>query len=205
MTLDYARPALRLVRPDVAPGTRRWQRSERRRLVRADRAARQLASLHGIRALLERAITVAGSGWVQGCWFSVMDEQGRPSSVHAKDVPAVTDKTVAGACLVGAIVAAGGGPAAVRTQSVQRALDLTWHALYQGERQPVRWCPAPPIRMEHVRDLTRWNDHPQRSAQEVVTLLHDAMRLADAQTELLRAEQAAASSVLDHGRDGHPG
>jgi hypothetical protein len=24
----------------------------------------------------------------------------------------------------------------------------------------VRWCPAPSIRMAHVRDLTRWNDRP---------------------------------------------
>jgi hypothetical protein len=195
---------VRLVRPGVGRVTRRQQRSERRRLARLDRAARELASLHSIRALLERAITVVESGWVQGCWFSVTDEQGRPSTVPARDIPAVTDKTLSGACLVGAIVAAGGGPTAVRTQPVQRALDLTWHALHQSERQPVRWCPAPEIRMAHVRDLTRWNDHPQRSAHEVLNLLRTTLRLADAQTEMVRVEQAATSSALGRG-SGYPG
>ena len=200
MGVDYARPVLRLVRPDAGRGTRRRQWSERRRLAHQDRSVRQLASLHSIRTLLEEAISVASSGWVQDCWFSVIDEQGRPSGVHARDIPAVTDQPIAGACLVGAIVTAGGGPAAVRTQSVQRALDLTWHTLYQDERQSVRWCPGPAIRMAHVRDLTRWNDHPQRSAQDVVTLLHSALRLADAQTAMVRAEQAATSSALDRDR-----
>lgn len=195
MRVDYVRPAVRLVRPDVGRGMRRRQRSERRRLARQDRFVSQLASLHGIRTLLAQAITVASSGWVQNCWFSVVDEQGKAIGVHARDIPALTDKPVAGACLVGAIVAAGGGPAAVRTQSVQRALDLTWHSLYHDERQPVRWCPGPEIRMAHVRDLTRWNDHPRRSAQEVVTLLHRALRLADAQTEMVRAEQTATLSA----------
>ena len=193
------------VRPEVRRGLRRRQWYERRLLARQDSAARQLAALHGIRALLEEAITVAGSGWVQNCWFTVTDGQGNQRRVHARDIFVVNDRTVSGACLVGAIVAAGGGPATVRTQVVQRALDLTWHALYHGERQPVRWCPAPAIRAAHVRDLTRWNDHAHRSAQDVEALLRSTLRLADAQTEMLRAEQVAASSALRRDSDGHLG
>ena len=84
------------------------------------------------------------------------------------------------------IVHAAGGPSTVHTQLVQRTLDLTWHALYEDAHEPVRWCPAPPVRAAHVRDLTRWNDHPRRTADEVVGLLHTAQHHADAQTELLQ-------------------
>ena len=85
------------------------------------------------------------------------------------------------ACLVGAIVQAGGGAAAVRSQPVQRALDLTWHALHGDPREPVRWCPAPPVRAGHVRDLVRWNDHPSRTRHEVGALLGRASATAGAE------------------------
>jgi hypothetical protein len=69
---------------------------------------------------------------------------------------------------------------------VQRTLDLTWHALYEGEGRPVRWCPAPAIRAAHVRDLTRWNDDVERNSGQVTALLHSAVRIANRQTDLLR-------------------
>jgi hypothetical protein len=100
---------------------------------------------------------------------------------------AMAGARVSGACLVGAIVHAGGGPAAVHNQLVQRTLDLTWHTLYQNPHEPVRWCPAPATRMAHVRDLTRWNDRPERSSAQVTHLLHRAIGTAEAQTALLRA------------------
>jgi hypothetical protein len=96
------------------------------------------------------------------------------------------DRPVSDACLVGSVIHAAGGPSTVHSQLVQRTLDLTWHALYEDAHEPVRWCPAPPIRVAHVRDLTRWNDHPRRTSEQVVALLHQAQRTARAQSDLLR-------------------
>jgi hypothetical protein len=78
---------------------------------------------------------------------------------------------------------------------VQRTLDLTWHALNEGPRQPVRWCPAPPIRAAHLRDLTRWNDHHQRTSQHVSALLDAAVCIADSQIQLRHNQQNEAAAV----------
>lgn len=167
--------------------SRRSRRIERRRLGVQDRLMSQLAELHRIRALLAEAATVVSSGWVQHGWFTVTSQQGHQRVITAHTMDAITADPISGACLVGAIVHAGGGPAAVHTQLVQRTLDLSWHTLYEDPRTPVRWCPAPPVRMAHVRDLTRWNDSPGRTAAQVVGLLEGAVGTADAQTALLRA------------------
>jgi hypothetical protein len=160
---------------------------ERRRLARQDRLAAHLAELHHIQSLVAAARTVIGSGWVQDGWFAYRDEQGQQRAVTVQNVQRMAGRPVTGACLVGAIVHAGGGLAAVQTQPVQRALDLTWHMLYGDEREPVHWCPAPSIRTAHVRDLTRWNDDPDRSPREVTALLHTVERAAAAEIERLRA------------------
>lgn len=91
---------------------------------------------------------------------------------------------------MGAVVRAGGGLGAVRTQPVQRALDLLWHALRGEPDRPVRWCPAPPVRAQHVRELTRWNDAPGRTAAEVTALLAAADRIAGAEAERTRVARA---------------
>lgn len=162
-------------------------RAERRRLARQDRVSARLAELHCIRSLLDKAVTVVDAGWVQHSWFTVSDAQGKTRMVTAHNITVVSDQPVAGACLVGAVVHAAGGPSMVRTQLVQRSLDLTWHTLYGDERQPVRWCPPPAIRMANVRDLTAWNDHPGRTASEVQTLLRSAAQTTRTQAELASA------------------
>jgi hypothetical protein len=43
------------------------------------------------------------------------------------------------------------------------------------------------VRAAHVRDLTRWNDHPARSADEVAGLLEDTARSAAVQAAKVRA------------------
>jgi hypothetical protein len=162
------------------------RRGERRRLARDDQVAARLAELQLIRGVLEDAVTVVSAGWVQHGWFAVTDDQGRRRTVTAHNLDVATGIPVSAACLVGSIVHAGGGPHQARSQLVQRTLDLTWHALYQGSQQPVRWCPAPAIRAAHVRDLTRWNDDVDRTAGQVTALLQTAIRTADVQTDLLR-------------------
>lgn len=162
------------------------RRFERRLLARQDAVSARLSELHGIRALVERAAVVVESGWVQHAWFSVVDRRGGTVDLTAYDIGRATHEPVSGVCLVGGIVHAAGGPAAVHTQLVQRTLDLTWHTLHEDAATPVRWCPAPPVRAAHVRDLTRWNDHPRRTAADVLGLLSRAVLNAETQSALCR-------------------
>lgn len=177
-------PSDRLSRPG-----RHERRAERRRLQRQDELSGHLAELQAISALLERAVEVVGVGWVQGAWFTVATAGGR-RTVTAYDLRLAEKRPVTGACLVGAVVQAGGGPAAVRSQLVQRTLDLAWHTLREDPERPVRWCPGPQVRMRRVLDLTHWNDAPGRTQSEVVDLLLAARRTAGVQRDLCRAEQA---------------
>lgn len=186
MSVDLTSQVLRSAHPS-GHVMRRADRRERQRLAQQDRLSAQLAELHLIRLLLDEAISVVSHGWVQHSWFAVIDQRGQRMKVTAQNIHVVTGRPVSGACLVGAIVHAGGGPSAAHTQLVQRTLDLTWHALYEDESQPVQWCPASAVRMAHVRDLTRWNDRLERTAPQVTALLHSAVRTANAQTGLVRA------------------
>lgn len=190
MSTVMIRPDQRLVRPG-----RRERRAERLRLRRLDALSAQLAQLHAIRVLLEQAGEIIRGGWIQGAWFAV-DVGGRTRTVSAPELRLTRDHPVTGACLVGAIVQAGGGPESVRSQPVQRALDLVWHSLREDDGQPVRWCPGPPARMMHVLDLTHWNDAPGRTRSDVVGLLQSSAAVADVQRERCRSEQAALSEPL---------
>jgi hypothetical protein len=172
----------------VGPG-RREQRAERRRLRKLDELSSRLAELHAIHGLLEGAAKVVEAGWVQGAWFTV-DTPGGGKAVTAYDLRLAMDRPVTGACLVGAVVQAAGGPATVRSQLVQRTLDLTWHALREDPGRPVRWCPGPRVRMMQVLELTFWNDAPRRTQGEVVDLLLSAQHVTDVQRDLCRAERS---------------
>jgi hypothetical protein len=167
----------------------RWRerRRERLRLARQDRLTAQLAELHHIQTLIADARTLVASGWVQDGWFAYRDERGQQCTVRGMNLHGMADRPVTGACLVGAIAHAGGGLAALRTAPVQRALDVTWQTLYRDQHKPGHWCPVPTVRTNHVRDLTRWNDHSGRLPDEVTGLLHTAEQAAAAQIERLRA------------------
>lgn len=185
----------------IRPGAEREQlgssrarrRLERRRLARRDTVMARLAELHRIRALLEQTSVVVSTGWVQNAWFSVVDGRGGVVDLTAYDVDRADEDSVSGACLVGGVVHAAGGPRTVHSQLVQRTLDVTWHALREDELAPVRWCPAPPVRAAHVRDLTRWNDHPRRTAEDVRMLLGRAMHIAD--LHIAAARQLACTTA----------
>lgn len=175
------------------PG-RRERRVQRRRLKHLDALSRQLAELHAIRALLGQAVDVVSAGWVQGAWFTVATVGGS-RAVTVYDLPLVVNQPVTGACLVGAVVQAAGGPDAVRSQLVQRTLDLAWHALREDPDRPVRWCPGPRVRMMGVLELTHWNDAPERTQCEVVELLRAARRTVDVQQSMCRAKQAELAAT----------
>ena len=170
------------------PPSRRERRAQRRRSRRQDVLSARLAELHAIDGLLDRAGDVVRMGWVQGGWFSVqIGDGGR--TLTAYDVGMAAGRPVTGACLVGAVVEAAGGPATVRTQLVQRTLDLLGHALVERPDEPVRWCPGPRVRMMTVLQLTHWNDAPERTRGEVLGLLERGRRTAEAQRALCHAER----------------
>jgi hypothetical protein len=180
-------------RLELCSHRRTRRRSERARLARQDRVSARVAELHSIRDLLSSAVVVVSTGWVQHGWFTVDDGQGRPRRIDAHHLDELNSHPVSGGCLVGAVVHAAGGPTTVRSQLVQRTLDLLWHALHEDARQPVRWCPAPSVRMAHLRDLTRWNDAPRRTADEVSALLVSATRSAETEIERLRGSALATA------------
>jgi len=169
---------------------REQHRAERRRLKRMDALSARLAELHAMHALLEKAAVLVSTGWVQGAWYTV-SEGGRTRAVTAYDLGLVEDNPVTGACLVGAVVQSAGGPRTVRSQLVQRSLDLLWHTMREDPARPVRWCPGPRVRTMHVLELTYWNDTPGRSASQVTELLRSAAGNAERQAALLHDERAA--------------
>jgi hypothetical protein len=79
--------------------------------------------------------------------------------------------------VVGSIIRASGSGSVAAEQPVQRALDAVWHALRQPEGTEVRWCPPPVTRLQHLRDLTRWNDYEATSTADVSSLLLTAERV----------------------------
>jgi hypothetical protein len=136
---------------------------------------------------VDEAASLVETGWVRDAWFAYTDEGGRTRVAGTLTAHHAEGRPLVAACLVGAVVRAGGGLGAVRTQPVQRALDLLWHALRRGPDEPVRWCPAPAVRAAHVRDLTAWNDYRGRTQAETAALLRAAGRQADREIARLRA------------------
>ena len=169
--------------PDVVPVGWRARRRSRRKLAEQDRLGARLAELVQIRDLAAAAREVVAAGWVRNAWY-VRPDARRVDLAQARRMGKVP---VDQACLVGAILHAGGGVASADTQLVQRTFDLTWHTLHRSATEPVRWCPAPPVRAQHLRDLVRWNDRAGRTGPEVEALLRSV-------------EQAAAAELDTHRR-----
>jgi hypothetical protein len=171
-----------------SPGRRERARL-RRRLADQDRLSARLAELARIRDLVAVAREVVAAGWAQDSWFVRRDDHGRQYAVDLREARRTPGGPVDRACLVGAILQAGGGVANADAQVVQRTFDLTWHTLHRGDHVPVQWCPAPPVRAQQVRDLVRWNDEPGRRRGEVEALLRSVERAAG--TELAREHAPA--------------
>jgi hypothetical protein len=147
------------------------KRNLTRQLRDRDDASARLAELHNLADILNQAADLISAGWLQHGWFAYQDDNGRTRTVTAYNVSEMAGRPVVGACLVGAIVEAGGGLSNVRTQPVQRAIDLTWYTLFKTAPRANHWTPAPEVRTQHVRDLTRWNDQPRRTAPQAEALL----------------------------------
>jgi hypothetical protein len=201
---DVATDAAPPARPVVGRVHRVLELLARRRTEsRLRRLESDRAELTDLQRVLSAARAVVERGWIQHAWFAYLDEHGRTRTASSAAATDVTGRPLVGACLVGAVVDAGGGPHAVHSQPVQRSLDLVWHALAASEGSPVLWCPAPDVRMARVRDLTRWNDSGGRTAEQVAGLLltaervalHEADRVAVRAAELRRGAVERGSAV----------
>jgi hypothetical protein len=135
-----------------------------------DQLNRQLAVLEGARAQLE-------VGWVQAGWWSVTSADGNQRLVtgYAAAGGGSPDH-VDGSCLVGALARAGS------PSDVGRAVDAVYDALWASRDQPgalrdggLPPVPAPEVRLARVRTLTRWNDRPGRTQEEVLTVVDRAI------------------------------
>jgi hypothetical protein len=151
-----------------------------------DRRLSRLAELHTLRDLVAAAAGIVAAGWVRRGWFVYLDERGDRQVAPAPTTRRAQGRPVVAACLVGAVVQAGGGPGAARSQPVQRALELVWHTLDGDPRSPVRWCPAPAVRAAHVAALARWNDAPARTRADVLALLQRTEQRATEEIAHLR-------------------
>jgi hypothetical protein len=175
---------------DVGVSSLGWRAKRRlaRQLRLRDETSARLAELHRVAEILDQAADMIGGGWLQHSWFAYLDDTGQTQIVTAHNAHQMTGRPVVGACLVGAVVQAGGGMPNVRTQAVQRALDLTWNVLFEVPSQPNHWTPAPEVRRRQVRDLTRWNDHPNRTAPQAESLLRRSATAATSQASRIWAD-----------------
>jgi hypothetical protein len=170
---------------EVQPSWRTRRRQSRQLRLR-DQISARLAELDQIACILSDAAELVRAGWLQDSWFAYRDDAGRIRSVNAYNAKQLAGHPVVAACLVGAIVQAGGGLPHIRTQVVQRALDVTWHTLAKTPPALVRRTPAPETRLHHVQDLTRWNDHPGRTAGQAEELLRRSATAARSEADIVR-------------------
>jgi hypothetical protein len=173
---------------DIVAVHQHWwtRRGQSRQLRLRDQISARLAELDQIACILNDAADLVHLGWLQDSWFAYRDDAGRIRPVNAYNAKQMMGHPVVGACLVGAIIHAGGGLPQLRTQVVQRAMDLTWHTLFKTSQRLVRRIPAPDMRIHHVQDLTRWNDDPNRTADQAEELLRRSASAARSEAEVLR-------------------
>jgi hypothetical protein len=126
------------------------------------------------RALVDR-------GWVQGAWYVLESPNGRRHVVLPGSFMPRREATVVGSCLVGAVIEAARARGRER-DAVGPAIDALWEALLHAEGRPSdddRPTRSAWTRRVRVRELTRWNDHQDRTQDDVLRLLDLAIDRAD--------------------------
>jgi hypothetical protein len=171
--------------PAPPAGLRVWLRDllrhkERVQPTRSPEEVEQerVARLEEVRAQLEEARNLIEKGWVQDAWFAIRDRQGRLRPIGPFGFGLLRRGDVAGACLVGAVVhATWTHRPGVDATAAAPALDMLWDSLQEvrgvASASPV--AASRDVRAARVRDLTRWNDRPGRSRDEVLELLDVAV------------------------------
>jgi len=126
------------------------------------------------RVLEDARAVIAEGGWIQDHWFARRPAPSPLRAQSARPPDGVGDAPAA--CLVGAVVYAaqqsGSGDHLVKAGP---ALDYLWDAWQEsrglGGTGIAGWAAPRELRMARVRDLTRWNDQPGRTREEVLGLV----------------------------------
>jgi hypothetical protein len=168
------------------------RRQQERRLRFRDQTSARLAELNQIAYLLNYAADLVRAGWLQHRWFAYLDDSGQLRTANVDSAREVADRPVVEVCLVGAIVQAAGGPSQLGTHTVRCAVELTWRTLFRPPSEMISRTPTP-ARTKHVRDLTRWNDHPGRTARDAEDLLRRSGAAAKSEAAHLRLESVGAT------------
>ena len=149
----------------------------------------QHACLERLLTLLEAARSELSAGWVQGGWLAVTSP-GRPPTVLTGPVAGASIRgPVSAVCLVGALIRAGSGAASGAASSGPagdsesgRAIDAAYDALWESRGQPparpgpgLLMVSSPQVRRSRVQALTRWNDAPGRTREDVLGVLDQAI------------------------------
>jgi hypothetical protein len=160
---------------------RRWRLL--RRLVPPQQSPHELQHviLERMLALLDGARAELSAGWLQGGWWT--PPAGRRDRQTVQAGPAVDSSnphTVTAVCLVGALIRAGSRQG--RDAEVGRAIDAVYDAIWESRGQPAATpgggpilVSSPQVRLARVQWLTRWNDAPGRTNDEVLNILDRAI------------------------------
>jgi hypothetical protein len=174
-------PATAASRPDgdvTARRERPWWR--RLRALAGPRQPRQdvlQAGLVRLLALLDGARAELSAGWVQDGWWTT--PVGGGQQVLVTGVAPSAPETVGAVCLVGALIRAGAAQGG--DSEVGRAVDVVYDALWESRGQPpatlgpgMITVSSPHVRQARTQALTRWNDAPERTSDEVLSVLDRA-------------------------------
>jgi hypothetical protein len=169
------------------PPRRRALRGFLRRMRAATRpgdvGSDRLRCLGDVCVVLDDARALIERGWRQNDWYVACPRVGGARAAGAPGVRTPVGIEVSGACLVGAVVYAirRREPGADPIEAAP-ALDVLWDAWQESRGlrgAGVAGRAAPPaVRAARVRDLTRWNDQPGRTRDEVLGLIDLATSLA---------------------------
>jgi hypothetical protein len=141
-----------------------------------DARSARLRKLGEVCAVLDEARALIARGWIQDNWYALRQVDGGASHTFTSAVAPAAGTEVSGACLVAAVVHAtrASGPAAGLAEAAP-ALDVLWDAWQEsrGLNGPGIAGRAAPRQVQEVRvrDLTRWNDRPGRTREDVLRLL----------------------------------
>jgi hypothetical protein len=164
--------------------------SYQQRTCDKDREERTLAVLVGAKALIER-------GWIQGGWCVLEAPDGRRRFVGSEALTRRSFGTVVQACLVAGVVEAATRLSA-EPMTAGPALDALWRALLTAEgRQldPAGRVPSPTARGVQVGELTRWNDHQDRTREDVVGLVDAAIGQVMAARSTRASDEARVAAL----------
>jgi hypothetical protein len=135
---------------------------------------------HTAEVLVDARVLV-DRGWLQGAWYVLESPNGRRHVVLPGSFMPRREATVVGSCLVGAVIEAARTLGRER-DAVGPTIDALWEALLKAEGRPSdddRRTPSLWTRRVRVRELTRWNDHHDRTQDDVLRLLDLAIHRAD--------------------------